>query len=385
MDISAYISGGRATSAVLACGGSGSRMGENKLLIDLCGKSVIRRSAEALGSCDNIIKIIIPAPPELWDTYKAELVGLTVPVLFCAAGETRAASVKNAAALAEGDLILIHDGARPLVTESEIKRSIDDAQRWGSSVVCTPVKDTLRICSDEKSFCPDRSGIYTVRTPQTFSLPLYRYALLNSSGGFTDDAQLLDAIGVTPHITLGEYRNIKLTTREDIAVAEEYLGGKTMRIGQGYDVHRLAEGRELILGGVKIDYEKGLLGHSDADVLVHAIMDALLGAAALGDIGKLFPDTDEKYKGADSLKLLGAVAELLGKNGFAISNIDATVIAQEPKLSPHIEKMRENIAKAAGISASQVSVKATTEEELGFSGRKEGIAAQAVAMILRKN
>ncbi len=385
MDISAYISGGRAASAVLACGGSGSRMGENKLLINLCGKTVIRRSAEALCSCPDIIKIIVPAPPELWDTYKAELSGLPVPIVFCEAGSTRAQSVKNAAALAEGDLILIHDGARPLVTEREIIRSIDDAQKWGSSVVCTPVKDTLRFFDGEKSLCPDRSCLYTVRTPQTFSLSLYRYALSKADGDLTDDAQLLDAIGVTPHITPGEYRNIKLTTREDIAVAEEYLGGKTMRIGQGYDVHRLAEGRELILGGVKIDYEKGLLGHSDADVLVHAIMDALLGAAALGDIGKLFPDTDEKYKGADSLKLLEAVAELLGKNGFAISNIDATVIAQAPKLAPHIEKMRENIAKAAGIGASQVSVKATTEEGLGFSGRKEGIAAQAVAMILRKN
>ncbi len=381
MDITAYLSGGKKTSAVLACGGVGSRMGENKLLIRLCGKSVIRRSAEVLCSCPDIEKIIIPAPPELWQTYKKELAGLPVPVVFCEAGRTRAQSVRNAVEFAEGDLILIHDGARPLVSESEIKRSVDDACKCGSSVVCTPVKDTLRFCDGEKSFCPDRSRLYTVRTPQTFSLSLYRYALLNANGDFTDDAQLLDAIGVTPHITLGEYRNIKLTTREDISVAEEYLGGKTMRIGQGYDVHRLAEDRELILGGVKIDCEKGLLGHSDADVLVHAIMDALLGAAALGDIGKLFPDTDPKYKGANSIKLLEAVAGLLNEEGYTVSNIDATVVAQAPKLAPYIQKMRENIAKAANTDVSRVSVKATTEEGLGFSGRKEGIAAQAVAAI----
>lgn len=153
------------------------------------------------------------------------------------------------------------------------------------------------------------------------------------------------------------------------------------RIGQGYDVHRLSEGRDLILGGVKIDYEKGLLGHSDADVLTHAVMDALLGAAALGDIGAMFPDTDEKYRGADSLKLASAVAARLQDNGYSIVNIDSTVVAQRPKLAPHIENMRKNIANALGIDISQVSVKATTEEKLGFTGSGEGIAAQAVALI----
>ena len=154
-----------------------------------------------------------------------------------------------------------------------------------------------------------------------------------------------------------------------------------MRIGHGYDVHRFAEGRKLILGGVEILYDKGLLGHSDADVLLHAIADSLLGAAALGDIGKLFPDSDEKYKGADSLVLLQRVAEMLRQNGYFTVNIDATVIAEEPKLSPHVLKMRENIAEALGIDLSCVSVKATTEEGLGFTGRKEGIAAHAVCLI----
>lgn len=154
-----------------------------------------------------------------------------------------------------------------------------------------------------------------------------------------------------------------------------------MRIGNGYDVHRFAENRDLILGGVKIPYEYGLLGHSDADVLLHAIMDALLGAAALGDIGKLFPDTDERFKGADSLMLLKEVCVVLKANNYKIENIDSIVIAQKPKLAPHIEQMRKNIADACGIDISQVSVKATTEEKLGFTGRLEGISSHAVCLI----
>ena len=155
-----------------------------------------------------------------------------------------------------------------------------------------------------------------------------------------------------------------------------------MRIGTGYDVHKLVEGRRLIIGGVEIPYEKGLLGHSDADVLVHAVMDALLGAAALGDIGKHFPDSDPKYKGADSLMLMREVRRILPENGFEVGNVDATIIAQAPRMSPHIDTMRRNIADALGLDVSQVSVKATTEERLGFTGRGEGISAQAVALIL---
>lgn len=155
-----------------------------------------------------------------------------------------------------------------------------------------------------------------------------------------------------------------------------------MRVGMGYDVHRLTEGRKLILGGVEIPWEKGLLGHSDADVLVHAVMDALLGAAALGDIGKHFPDTDPAYKGISSILLLRHVAELLKKNGYAIGNVDATIIAQKPKMAPHILKMRENMAETMGISVDCLNVKATTEEGLGFTGREEGIAAQAICLLI---
>ena len=174
----------------------------------------------------------------------------------------------------------------------------------------------------------------------------------------------------------GDYANLKITTREDIPEEE-----KAMRIGHGYDVHRLAEGRKLILGGVEIPVEKGLDGHSDADVLVHAGMDARRGAAALGDIGHLFPDTDAAYKGADSLVLLGRVSEVLREAGYAPVNIDATILCQRPKLAPHIDAMRSNIAARLGMRAEDVSVKATTEEKLGFTGSGEGIAAHAVCLI----
>lgn len=157
-----------------------------------------------------------------------------------------------------------------------------------------------------------------------------------------------------------------------------------MRVGMGYDVHKLTEGRKLILGGVDIPWEKGLLGHSDADVLIHAVMDALLGAAALGDIGKHFPDTDPAYKGISSIKLLVNVAELLRKQGYAVGNIDATVIAQKPKMAPHIPQMRKNMADALGIPESKINIKATTEEGLGFTGRGEGIASQAICLLIEK-
>lgn len=159
---------------------------------------------------------------------------------------------------------------------------------------------------------------------------------------------------------------------------------RMFRIGHGYDVHRLTEGRPLIIGGVNIPHEVGLLGHSDADVLVHAIMDSMLGALALGDIGKHFPDTDERYKGADSIELLRQVAKIIGTNGYSVANIDSTILAQAPKMAPHIEQMRKNVADAIGIDVSRVSVKATTEEKLGFTGEKKGIAAHAVCLLTRK-
>ncbi len=371
-------------AAILACGGNSTRMGENKLLIDLCGKSCILRSCEALADSEYVSKIIIAAPKDMFDRYSNDLTSIEKPVVFVEGGATRSESVKNAVLAADEDIIVIHDGARPLVSLDEINQSVTDAHKFGSSIICTPSKDTVRVAYGDSSFAPDRSGVYIVRTPQAFKRELYLSALEAGNGNPTDDSQLLDAIGVAPHITIGKYENIKLTTREDIAVARSIISlreGKTMRIGHGYDVHKLVEGRKLILGGVEIEYEKGLLGHSDADVLTHAVMDSMLGAAALGDIGKLFPDNDPAYKGADSIKLLEAVTDRVKKAGYTVSNIDVTVIAQAPKLAPHIDKMRECLAAAIGTDISNISVKATTEEGLGFTGEGKGIAAHAVCLL----
>ncbi|MBQ8623134.1 MAG: 2-C-methyl-D-erythritol 2,4-cyclodiphosphate synthase [Oscillospiraceae bacterium] len=371
-------------TAILACGGTSTRMGENKLLIDLCGKSCILRSCEALANSPYVTKIIVSAPLSLCQIYSNELKSITKPITFVEGGATRQQSVKNAVMAADEDIVIIHDGARPLVSTETVNKSVLDACKFGSSVVCTPSKDTVRILCEGGSYAPNRSGVYIVRTPQTFKRELYLSALKASNADFTDDSQLLDSIGITPHITLGEYENIKLTTPEDIAVAKSILSSKEakpMRIGHGYDVHKLVSDRKLILGGVEIEYEKGLLGHSDADVLTHAVMDSMLGAAALGDIGKLFPDNDPAYKGADSIDLLKEVARRVAKAGFTVSNIDVTVIAQKPKLAPYIDNMRERLANAIGIDISQISVKATTEEGLGFTGEGMGIAAHAVCLL----
>lgn len=385
MNTDPYMAKTKNAELILACGGRSTRMGSNKLLMDICGKPCILRTCEAFDSCEHIKRIIIAAPPELHDVYSRALETIRTPITFVCGGDTRQQSVMNAVKEAKEDIIVIHDGARPLITTSVIEKSIADAYCFGSSIVCVPSKDTIRLDDGKSSYSPPRSNAYIVQTPQSFSRSLYLKACEAAEGDYTDDAQLLDAAGIRPHITIGEYSNIKITTAEDIGMACSLIGdthiGGMPRIGHGYDVHRLVEGRALILGGVNIPYEKGLLGHSDADVLTHALMDALLGAAALGDIGKLFPDSDDRYKGADSIELLKNVVKLLRDNGYNIINADVTIIAQSPKLSPYIHDMRMCLSQAMGISADAVSVKATTEEHLGFTGSGEGMAAHAVVMI----
>ncbi len=380
MNIDSYMAKTKNAELILACGGRSVRMGSNKLLMDICGKPCILRTCEAFDSCGYFKRIVVAAPPQLHEVYRKTLEAIKTPIVFVSGGDTRQQSVMNAVKEAKEDIIVIHDGARPLISTSVIEKSIEEAYSFGSSIVCVPSKDTIRLDDGKCSYSPPRSSAYIVQTPQSFSRSLYLKACEAADGDFTDDAQLLDAAGIRPHITIGEYSNIKITTAEDIDMARSLIGS-TPRIGHGYDVHRLIEGRELILGGVNIPYEKGLLGHSDADVLTHALMDALLGAAALGDIGKLFPDSDDRYNGADSIELLKNVVKLLDEKGFGIVNVDVTVIAQSPKLSPHIDDMRARLSQAMNIPINAVSVKATTEERLGFTGSGEGIAAHAVAMI----
>ena len=255
---------------------------------------------------------------------------------------------------------------------------IKAAAENGAAAACVAMKDSVRKTFGDKSISVDRNDYFAVQTPQGFKksylIEAYDKALKEGYRG-TDDASLVERAGYEVKVVDGDYQNIKITTREDLPVES--------RVGTGFDVHRFETGRNLILGGVKIPYENGLAGHSDADVLLHALMDALLGAAALGDIGVHFPDTDDRYKGISSLILLSKVRELLNENFYSIGNVDITVIAQKPKISPYTEEMKSNISSVLKIEKNRINIKGTTTEKLGFTGRGEGIAAEAVCSIYR--
>ena len=382
--------------AVLLAAGNSTRMGggRSKVLEELGGRPALCRSLEVLDRCPLIGEICLVCREQDRADMLPLTSGLATPVRVVPGGAQRQDSVEQGVEALTGpwEYVAIHDGARPLVTEEVLAAVCRDAMAHGAATAAVPSKDTCKL-ADGAGFVaatPARDRLWAVQTPQAFSLALYREALGKARAAgqsYTDDCQLIEAAGGSVKLTMGDYRNIKLTTPEDLLAARAYLGGeggkKTVRIGYGYDVHRLVEGRKLILAGVEVPFEKGLLGHSDADVIAHAVADALLGAAALGDIGHLFPDTDPRYAGADSLKLLGEVCRLLREKGFSIGNIDATLLAQRPKIAPHIVQMRENLAAACGIAVDQVSVKATTEERLGFTGREEGMAASAVCLLER--
>lgn len=382
--------------AVLLAAGNSTRMGgsRSKVLEELGGRPALCRSLEVLDRCPLIGEICLVCREQDRADMLPLTSGLATPVRVVPGGAQRQDSVEQGVEALAGpwEYVAIHDGARPLVTEGILAAVCRDAMAHGAATAAVPSKDTCKL-ADGAGFVaatPARDRLWAVQTPQAFSLALYREALGKARAAgqsYTDDCQLIEAAGGSVKLTMGDYRNIKLTTPEDLLAARAYVGGeggkKTVRIGYGYDVHRLVEGRKLILAGVEVPFEKGLLGHSDADVIAHAVADALLGAAALGDIGHLFPDTDPRYAGADSLKLLGEVCRLLREKGFSIGNIDATLLAQRPKIAPHIVQMRENLAAACGIVVDQVSVKATTEERLGFTGREEGMAASAVCLLER--
>ncbi len=304
-----------------------------------------------------------------------------------AGGDTRQASIINGLDNVTCDIVLIHDGARPFVTDSQITEIIKAVDNSKAAALGIPVTDTIKKADGNTiTDTIDRSDLYSIQTPQGFDTELIKSAhkrALELGLTVTDDCSVVEAMNCPIKIVQGSPTNIKITTPDDLVIA----GGitkteeKKMRIGMGYDVHRLTADRKLILGGVDIPYELGLLGHSDADVLIHAIMDAMLGSVALGDIGKHFPDTDEKWRGADSRALLRAVNNLLLEKHAKVINIDATVIAQKPKLAGYIPQMIENIAEDLGLPIDCISIKATTTEKLGFCGRGEGIAAEAVCCV----
>ncbi len=406
-------------AVILAAAGSGKRMGpEDKLYLPLEGIPVLARSACIMEDCSFVDEIVVSLRSGQEDRFQREVTDrFPLTKLRCVAlgGAERTDSVNAAlnAVSDDVDLVLIHDGARPLADEALIQRVLEAASRHGAAVPAVPLKDTVKTvqpCAEGLvvTATPDRAGLRAVQTPQGFDASLLRDAYHQCLSGpdasklsFTDDASLVEAIGHPVYLVEGSEDNLKLTTPPDLERAASILRRRAeaskrvpdrpsapesmqpyrpplIRTGIGYDVHAFAHDRKLILGGVEIPYERGLDGHSDADVLVHAIMDALLGACALGDIGQHFPDTDPAYRGADSIRLLTLVVRLLHKEGWKPLNIDAIIIAQRPKLAPHIPGMREAIAQAVGLPAGGVCVKASATEHLGFESRGEGIAAQAV-------
>ena len=370
-----------AVTAIVVAAGASRRMGFDKLSYRLPdGRTVLETSCAALAAHPAITQLVLVCGGNR-AACEAIAAACPKPCAVVQGGATRADSVRNGLAAATGELVAIHDAARPFVSESVITAALTAAAETGAAAPAVPVKDTVKVAdpSGRVLDTPDRATLYAVQTPQCFRRALYTQALAAVTGEkarlVTDDCSLFELAGLPVRLTEGDYANYKITTKEDLQKE------KTMRIGHGYDVHRLVEDRKLIMGGVEIPYEKGLLGHSDADVLLHAVMDAVLGAAALGDIGKLFPDSDARYAGADSTALLRQVTAVLAEAGWTIVNVDATVAAQAPRLAPYIPEMRERLAAAMGLDAGCVSVKATTEEGLGFTGSGEGIAAHAAALV----
>lgn len=405
-------------SVLIMSAGSSSRMGgEDKQLLPLLGKPVLYWSVKAFLEAKETGEILVITSPDRVVLYENALSSLQtgeIPVkVLGVGGKTRQESVF--AGIRETNsaypYVAIHDGARPLVLPGDIERVYADAKNHGATILAASAKDTMKIA--ENGFVkesPARETVFHAQTPQAFEKAAYFSAMEEAAAkglDFTDDAQLFEKTGRPVFLTSASGENLKITAPGDREMAQAVLQKREnaplsvvsdqlttyvyrpssvtlpFRIGQGYDVHRLVPGRKLILGGVDIPWEKGLLGHSDADALLHAITDALFGALALGDIGTHFPDTDPAYKGADSRVLLRKAAAILREKGWGTANLDATVIAQAPKLKKYIPQMRENIAADLGISPEQVSVKATTEEGLGFTGTGEGISASASVMLAR--
>lgn len=367
-------------TAIITAAGKGSRMGASlpKQFLKIGNKTILERAILPFEKAECIDHIIVVSGTEFLDVCQNLSAGFTKLKAVVGGGKERQDSVNNALKQVEEGYVLIHDGARPYITEKVILNVLEDVSKVGAAVAAVPVKDTIRQQTDEGGRTLKRNELYSVQTPQGFEVGLIKEAFAKAyEDGFygTDDAGLVDRMGGVVAVSEGDYANIKITTKEDMPVE--------VRIGTGFDVHRLVEGRKCIVCGVDIPFDRGLLGHSDADVALHALMDAMLGAAALGDIGKHFPDTDPKYKGISSIKLLEYVKEFIAEEGYTLGNADVTIMAQKPKMLPYIKEMRENIAEALDVPLSAINVKATTTEKLGFVGREEGIAAEAVCILNR--
>jgi 2-C-methyl-D-erythritol 4-phosphate cytidylyltransferase/2-C-methyl-D-erythritol 2,4-cyclodiphosphate synthase len=372
------------TAAVIVAAGQGLRAGQPlpKQFARWRGKPVVRHSAEILAGA-GIGPIVVVIPPGA-DAIAAEALAGVWGVHLVTGGATRQESVRRGLEALEADrpeLVLIHDAARPGLTQQVIYRLLRALDVQPGAIPVLPVVDSLTATDGELMGEPaDRAALRRVQTPQAFRYDAILAAHRGWSGAVEagDDAQVARAAGLSVALVEGDERLHKLTFAEDFASTLS-----PVRTGTGYDVHRLAEGEELWLCGVRIEHDRGLAGHSDADVAIHALVDALLGAIGAGDIGSHFPPSDPQWRGADSARFLAHAVALIAEAGYAVGNVDLTIICEAPKIGPHREAMRQRLAEIMGVEPGVVSVKATTTEKLGFTGRAEGIAAQAVATLFR--
>lgn len=368
--------------AIIVAAGRGKRLGSSlpKQFLKVRGRTILEMSVEAFEQNKYVDEIFVAANADYCELTEKLCRGFSKLKKIVAGGAERQDSVRAALDCLRGEngIVLVHDAARPFVSEAVINAVIEGTADFGAAIPTVPAKDTIRQVDGTGSRTLQRETLACGQTPQGFRISLIKHAFEKAQAeGFlgTDDASLVERMGINISMVQGEDANRKITTREDLETE--------MRIGTGYDVHRLVEGRPLVLCGEQIPYEKGLLGHSDADVALHALMDAMLGAAGLGDIGKHFPDTDERYRGISSMKLLQKTAELLREAGYFLGNADITIIAQRPKIAGYIPKMRANIAEIMNCDENKINIKGTTTEKLGFVGREEGIASEAVCILYR--
>ena len=402
-------------SLIIAAAGKGERAGfeKNKLLFKGAdGKTVLERTLFAFVK-SGIIDEYVVAVSEKDEAEISAILPREVKIVL--GGKTRSASVKNALAAVTGDIVLIHDGARPFVSAEIIENCANSADKFGSGIVAEESRNT--VCRAENGEIAEylgKSGLYSVQTPQGFKTELIKKAYAAAGEkDFNDDGEVYAKFIAPPRIVKGSTENVKLTFKEDFkntADGAEYcgadcrggvFGGATgsdthtaasagasagageYRFGTGFDCHKLVTGRKLILGGIEIPHDKGLLGHSDADVLSHAITDAIFAAAAMRDIGYHFPDTDPAYEGADSIELLKTALKIVGEKGFSVTSVSATIMAEKPKLLKFIPEITENLAAALGIAKGNAGIAATTLEGLGFVGREEGICVSATATLIK--
>ncbi len=381
-------------AAIIPAAGSGSRMGLDhpKQYHFLAGAPILVHTVRAFVTASCVDRIVVVVPADRVDSTRQLLVQYDLAggvVLVTAGGRRRQDSVRAGLDLLDNgvDIVLVHDGARPLVSVDLIERCCQAATEHGAAIAAVPVKDTLKKGGADNQILHtvDRQGLWQAQTPQAARLSLLQngYEQIGERD-VTDEASLLELAGIQVSLVEGSETNIKITRPEDLIIAEKIMLNSAVpqvRIGHGYDAHCFAPDRKLVLGGVTIPFEMGLAGHSDADVLTHALCDALLGAMGEGDIGAHFPDSDQRFKNIYSIELLQDVVQLAREKGLQLSNADVTVICQGPKLAPSIPEMRTILAEACQVDEKCMNIKATTTERMGFVGRMEGISCHAVLLL----